>query len=302
MLPASHTSPIRYINPVFRPPSEAQSLILPVTNGCSWNKCTYCEMYTAPQKKFAVRDEPETLEAIARSGALYGSQVQRVFLGDGDAMALSTRRLMTLLQAIQTHLPAVRRVSSYCLPRNVRSKSVQELTELRAAGLSLAYVGAESGDDTVLKMVAKGETYDTTRNALDKLGAAGITRSVMLLNGLGGRTLWRQHANNSANLINATQPEFLATLVVSFPQGEARFRAHFPEWEPLDQAQLFQETAQLLQAMELRRTVFRSDHASNWLVLKGTLGAEKTRLLAQVQQAIDNPQSAHLRAAWERGL
>jgi radical SAM superfamily enzyme YgiQ (UPF0313 family) len=302
MPPASQTSPIRYINPVFRPPSEAQSLILPVTNGCSWNKCTYCEMYTAPQKKFAVRDEPETLEAIARSGALYGSQVQRVFLGDGDAMAMSTRRLMTLLQAIQTHLPAVRRVSSYCLPRNVRSKSVQDLTELRAAGLSLAYVGAESGDDTVLQKVAKGETYDTTRDALDKLGAAGITRSVMLLNGLGGRTLWRQHADNSARLINATQPEFLATLVVSFPQGEARFRANFPEWEPLDQAQLFQETAQLLQAMELRRTVFRSDHASNWLVLKGTLGAEKTRLLAQVQQAIDNPQSAHLRAAWERGL
>ena len=302
MLPASHPSPIRYINPVFRPPSEAQSLILPVTNGCSWNKCTYCEMYTAPQKTFAVRDEAETLEAIARSGALYGSQVQRVFLGDGDAMALSTRRLMTLLQAIQTHLPAVRRVSSYCLPRNVRSKSVQELTELRAAGLSLAYVGAESGDDTVLQKVAKGETYDTTRDALDKLGAAGITRSVMLLNGLGGRTLWRQHANNSAQLINATQPEFLATLVVSFPQGEARFRAHFPEWEPLDQAQLFQETAQLLQALELKRTVFRSDHASNWLVLKGTLGAEKARLLAQVQQAIDNPQSAHLRAAWQRGL
>ncbi len=294
--------PIRYIDPVFRPPSEAESLILPVTNGCSWNKCTYCEMYTAPQKKFALREEAETLESIRRSGEQLGDQVQRVFLGDGDAMALSTRRLMTVLTAIREHLPRVRRVSSYCLPRNVRSKSVADLTELRAAGLSLAYVGAESGDDAVLKNVHKGETFETTRDALDKLGAAGITRSVMLLNGLGGRVLSRQHAENSARLANATQPEFLATLVVSFPQGEDRFRAAFPDWEPLDQHGLFVEMELFLQALELKRTMFRSDHASNWLVLKGTLGAEKERLLAQVRTAINQPEAARLRPAWARGL
>jgi len=214
--------PIRYINPVFRPPSEAQSLILPVTNGCSWNQCTYCEMYTAPQKKFAVRDEQEALDSIARCAAEYPDQIQRVFLGDGDAFALSTRRLMTILTAIQTHMPAVRRISSYCLPRNVRNKSVDDLRELRSAGLSLAYVGAESGDDAVLQAVNKGETFESTREALDKLGEAGITRSVMLLNGLGGTVLTQQHAANSARLANQTQPEFLATLVVSFPQGEER--------------------------------------------------------------------------------
>ena len=294
--------PIRYISPVFRPPSEAQSLILPVTNGCSWNKCTYCEMYTAPQKKFAVRDEDEALDAIRQCGAQFGSQVQRVFLGDGDAMALSTRRLMTVLEAIQQHLPAVRRVSTYCLPRNVRSKSVADLQEMRAAGLCLAYVGAESGDDEVLQKVNKGETFASTRDALDKLGAAGITRSVMLLNGLGGRVLSRQHAENSARLANLTQPEYLATLVVSFPQGEARFRQGFPEWEPLEQGELFGEIEQLLQALELQRTVFRSDHASNWLALKGTLGAEKDRLLKQVRQAIEAPESAKLRQEWQRGL
>ncbi len=294
--------PIRYIDPVFRPPSEAESLILPVTNGCSWNKCTYCEMYTAPQKKFALREEAETLESIRRSGEQLGDQVQRVFLGDGDAMALSTRRLMTVLAAIREHLPRVRRVSSYCLPRNVRNKSVADLTELREAGLSLAYVGAESGDDAVLKNVHKGETFETTRDALDKLGAAGITRSVMLLNGLGGRVLSRQHAENSARLANATQPEFLATLVVSFPQGEDRFRAAFPDWEPLDQHGLFVEMELFLQALELKRTMFRSDHASNWLVLKGTLGAEKERLLAQVRTAINQPEAARLRPAWARGL
>jgi radical SAM superfamily enzyme YgiQ (UPF0313 family) len=294
--------PIRYVNPVFRPPSEAQSLILPVTDGCSWNRCTYCEMYTAPQKKFRARDEQETLASIRRCGELDASGVQRVFLGDGDAMVLSTRRLMDLLTAIKQHLPRVRRISSYCLPRNLRNKTVQELTELRAAGLDLAYIGAESGDDEVLQRVNKGETFESTRAALDKLGAAGISRSVMLLNGLGGRLLTAQHAQNSARLANATQPEFLATLVVSFPQGEQRFRQGFPEWEPLNQQELFSEMEQFLQALDLKRTVFRSDHASNWLVLKGVLGAEKERLLQQVRTAIVQPQSARLRPEWQRGL
>lgn len=294
--------PIRYINPVFRPPSEAESLILPVTNGCSWNQCTYCEMYTEPQKKFAVRDEDETLAALRGCSEQFANQVQRVFLGDGDAMALSTRRLMTILEAIKTHLPRVRRISSYCLPRNVRNKTVPELQALREAGLSLVYVGAESGDDEVLARVNKGETFDSTRDALDKLGAAGITRSVMLLNGLGGAVLSQQHAANSARLANLTQPEFLATLVVSFPQGEARFRQNFSEWEPLDQPALFAEMAEFLQALELKRTVFRSDHASNWLVLKGTLGADKQRLQAQVNAAMHDPESAKLRPSWQRGL
>ena len=294
--------PIRYINPVSRPPSEAQSLILPVTNGCSWNKCTYCEMYTAPQKKFAARDEQESLDTIRRCGEQYGDQVQRVFLGDGDALVLSTRRLMTLLTAIRAHLPRVRRISSYCLPRNLRSKSVADLLELREAGLTLAYVGAESGDDEVLQKVNKGETFETTRDALDKLGAAGIARSVMLLNGLGGPLLSKQHAENSARLLNLTQPEFAATLVVSFPQGEQRFRQDFPQWRAMDQQGLFVEMEQLLQALELKRTVFRSDHASNWLVLKGVLGAEKERLLQEVRNAIGRPEAAALRAAWQRGL
>ncbi|MDT8991810.1 radical SAM protein [Curvibacter sp. APW13] len=294
--------PIRYINPVFRPPSEAQSLILPVTNGCSWNQCTYCEMYTAPQKRFALRDPDELMESIRQCAALYGSQVQRVFLGDGDAMALSTRRLLDVLQAIRTHLPQVRRVSSYCLPRNVRNKPLEELQALREAGLSMVYVGAESGDDEVLRFVHKGETFASTVDALQRLGAAGMTRSVMLLNGLGGRIHSQQHALNSARLANETQPEFLSTLVVSFPQGEERFRAAYPGWEPLDQRGLFSEMETLLQGLQLERTVFRSDHASNWLVLKGTLGAEKPRLLAQVQAALADPGAAQLRPDWARGL
>ncbi|PKO48138.1 MAG: radical SAM protein [Betaproteobacteria bacterium HGW-Betaproteobacteria-4] len=294
--------PIRYVEPVFRPPSEAESLILPVTDGCSWNKCTFCEMYTAPQKKFVARSEDEVLESIRLTGQRYGGEIRRIFLADGDALVLPTRRLLAILEAIRTHMPAVRRISSYCLPRNLRKKSQSEIDELAAAGLKMVYVGAESGDDQVLAAVDKGETFDTTCEALDKLGAAGITRSVMILNGLGGKALSMQHAENSARLANATQPEYLATLVVSFPQGEERFRAGFPGWEPLDQHELFVEMERFLSGLELKRTVFRSDHASNWLVLKGTLGADKVRLLEQVRLAIAAPEVAHLRPAWARGL
>ena len=294
--------PIRYVEPVFRPPSEAESLILPVTDGCSWNKCTFCEMYTAPQKQFRARTEEEVIESIRQTAERYGDQVRRVFLADGDALVLPTRRLLVILEAIRTYMPAVRRISSYCLPRNLLKKSQEEINQLAAAGLKMVYVGAESGDDAVLTAVNKGESFDSTRQALDKLGEAGITRSVMILNGLGGKVWTRQHAENSARLANLTQPEFLATLVVSFPKGEERFRAGFPDWEPLDQHSLFVEMEQFLSALDLRRTVFRSDHASNWLVLKGTLGAEKERLLAQVRQAIEQPDAAGLRPRWARGL
>jgi radical SAM superfamily enzyme YgiQ (UPF0313 family) len=297
-----HTDPIRYVEPVFRPPSEAESLILPLTDGCSWNRCTFCEMYTAPQKRFRPREQEEVLESIRACAAAYGGEVRRVFLADGDAMTLSTRRLVAVLEAIRREMPAVRRVSSYCLPRNVRKKSVEELKELAALGLSIVYVGVESGDDEVLARVNKGETFASARDALLKLGEAGIKRSVMILNGLGGQALWQQHAANSAALMNAAQPEYLATLVVSFPKGEERLRANFPGWEPLGVLGLIQEMEAFLSALELKRTVFRSDHASNWLVLKGTLGADKPRLLEQLRAAIASPENAHLRPAWARGL
>ncbi|MDI9850179.1 radical SAM protein [Rhodoblastus sp. 17X3] len=294
--------PIHYVEPVYRPPSEADSLILPVTDGCSWNRCTFCEMYTAPQKRFRPRDEAEVLDSIKRCGDQLGAGVKRIFLADGDAMTLSTRRLANVLEAIRRDLPGVRRVSSYCLPRNLRKKSAGELRELADLGLSLVYVGAESGDDEVLARINKGETFASSLDALQKLQQAGIKRSVMILNGLGGQTLSPQHALNSARLMNEAQPEFLATLVVSFPKGETRLRENFPEWEPLSVLGLMQEMEILLSTLELKRTVFRSDHASNWLVLRGTLGADKQRLLQDLRAAIAAPEAAPLRPAWARGL
>ncbi|MFA6311780.1 MAG: radical SAM protein [Sterolibacterium sp.] len=294
--------PIRYVDPVFRPPSEADSLILPITDGCSWNRCTFCEMYTEPQKKFRARDPAEVMAGIRSCGERFGASIRRVFLADGDAMVLPTRRLLTLLEAIREYLPVVHRVSSYCLPRDLRKKTVSELRDLAQAGLALAYVGAESGDDSVLAKVNKGETHASTRAALDMLREAGIKRSVMILNGLGGKVLSQPHADNSALLANETQPEYLSILVVNFPKGEARFRAGFPEWEPLPEVALFEELERFMQELQLRRTVFRSDHASNRLVLKGTLGEDRPRLLRQLRTAIERPEQAPLRPLWQRGF
>lgn len=291
-----------YIEPVFRPPSEARSLILQVTNGCSWNNCTFWEMYTAPQKKFSVKPQSE-IESELQQVAASGYPVRRVFLADGDAMTLSFRRLKEILLAIRQYLPDVQRISSYCLPRNLKNKSVEELTELQQLGLSLMYVGCESGDDLVLEKIDKGETYASSLDALHKIKQAGMKSSVMILNGLGGQQYSEQHAINSAKLMNDTQPEFLSTLVVSFPMGEEWFQQGFGgEYQPLTQRQLFGEMEILLDTLQLERTVFRSDHASNYLILKGTLNRDKEQLLQQVRTAIHQPGVIPLRAEWQTGL
>lgn len=297
-----YSFPIEYVEPVFRPPSEAKSLILPVTNGCSWNKCTFCEMYTQPQKKFRARKPAEVQQDIDRAANSLGN-VRRVFLADGDAMVLPTRRLLEILKQLNDAFPNLERVSSYCLPRNLAKKTVEELQQLRDAGLQMLYIGMESGDDEILKRVNKGESWESTRSALVKIRESGITSSVMVLNGLGGEVLSRQHAINTATLCNETQPDFLSTLVVSFPQGEERFREGFgDDFEPLSQKSLFDEIRLFLEHLELDRTVFRSDHASNYLVLKGTLGRDKHRLLNEVNLAITNPGAVPLREEWMRGL
>jgi len=260
------------------------------------------EMYTQPQKKFRARKPDDIRRDIARAAEAFES-VPRVFLADGDAMVLPTRRLLEILADLKQAFPGLRRVSSYCLPRNLAKKSVEELVELREAGLGILYVGMESGDDEVLRRINKGETWESTRSALEKIKQAGLTSSVMVLNGLGGEVLSQQHAINTATLCNETQPDYLSTLVVSFPQGEERFRAGFgDEFVPLSQQGLFEEIRVFLEHLELESTIFRSDHASNYLVLKGTLGRDKQRLLGEVDLAIRDPGAAPLRAEWMRGL
>ncbi|MGB1010967.1 MAG: radical SAM protein [Thiolinea sp.] len=294
--------PLNYIEPVFRPPSEAHSLILQVTNGCSWNKCTFCDMYTAEQKRFRPKSQAE-IEQELQTVAADDFPVRRVFLADGDAMTLSFRRLQQIMAAINQYLPAVQRVSSYCLPRNLKNKSADELAALREMGLSLLYIGCESGDNDVLAAIEKGETFDSSLAALQKIKASGMKSSVMILNGMGGQRYSEQHALNSARLMNAAQPDYLATLVVSFPLGMKRIQAGFQgQYQALEQLDLFREIHLLLDTLELEKTIFRSDHASNYLILKGVLNKDKSRLLQTVEQAIQQPGSVHLRPEWQRGL
>lgn len=295
-----HDCPITYVEPLFRPPSEARSLIFQVTNGCSWNKCTYCDMYTQPQKKFALKPEADVMQEIAWAGANLPG-VKRVFLADGDAMSLSVRRLLTILNAIRKHLPEVERVASYCSSFNLRNKSVEDLQQLHEAGLKLIYMGVESGDDFVLQSINKGDTHEGTVDALNRLRAAGIQRSIMIINGVGGTKFSEQHALNSARLANATQPEFLSTLVINHPHGLERFQAGYNgQYVLMSQHERFKELRTFVSALELENTVFRSDHASNQLVLKGTLGQDKDALLAQIDTAINTPEEARLRPVWIR--
>lgn len=293
---------LNYIEPVFRPPSEWKSLILQVTNGCSWNQCRFCDMYTQPQKRFRAQKADkieQDLIAVAQSQA----HISRVFLADGDAMTLPFARLEAICLLIKKYLPSVTRISSYCLPRNINNKTPEQLQRLRELGLSLLYVGCESGDDEVLGRIQKGETYASSLAALQKIKAAGIKASVMILNGLGGIELSKQHAKNSAKLMNAAQPEYLSTLVVTLPLGTQRMDEAFEgAFQLPDQAQLFEEMHILLSELELNKTVFRSDHASNYLVLKGILGKDKQALVAQVEAAMNTPEQIQLRQEWQRGL
>lgn len=298
--------PLSYIEPVFRPPSEWKSLILQVTNGCSWNKCTFCDMYTSESKKFKPK-KTEQIEQELIAIVNTNLPVGRIFLADGDAMMLPFKRLKEILLLIKKYLPQVTRVSSYCLPRNLSNKTVEQLTELRTLGLSLLYVGCESGDNDVLELIEKGETYNSSLIALNKIKQSGMKSSVMILNGLGGPELSKQHAINSAHLMNEAQPDFLSTLVVSFPLGEERFAKQFTErqYQPfrlLNQQELFHEMKLLLSELELNKTIFRSDHASNYLVLKGVLGKDKEKLVNTVQMAIEQPSHIPIRQEWQRGL
>jgi len=286
--------PIQYHEPLFRPPSEGRSLIIQITLGCSWNKCAFCEMYTS--KKFKVRKESEVFQDID-AFLPYASQITKVFLADGDPLVLSTSRLLRILQKLNATFPNLRRISTYASPSNLDRKSHQELQELKEAGLSLLYVGIESGDSEVLHAIQKGETYQTTINGLNKSKNAGMDSSVMIINGVGGQLLSKQHAIHSAQVLNETQPKFASTLVLTAHKGLTHYQNRYlGEFIPLTTLELFEELELFMQHLELNQTIFRSDHASNQLVLKGVLGRDKNQFLKQIRDAIQNPgTSAHIR-------
>ncbi|MAE07756.1 MAG: radical SAM protein [Bacteroidetes bacterium] len=294
------SKPFQYSEPLFRPPSEARSLILQITNGCSWNRCSFCEMYTS--KKFQIKKEKEIFDEIDLL-APYSSQIRKVFLADGNAMVLSFDKLMNIIEKLNSTFPNLNRISIYALPKDISTKTEDELRVLSAAGLKLIYTGIETGDDELLKLINKGETSVSTIEALVKARKSGLKLSVMILNGLGGKHYSKQHAINSAQVVNKIQPEYLSTLVLSFPYGLDHFKKRFSaDFIELNKYDLISEMSDFISELNLQNTVFRSDHASNYLILKGMLNRDKEKLLSGISDVIDNPESSDLRPEWMRGL
>lgn len=292
--------PINYDEPLFRPPSEAYSLIIQVTLGCSYNKCAFCEMYTS--KQFKARKEEDVFKDI-EAFLPYKDQVRKVFLADGDPMVLSTERLLRILHKLKTSFPKLQRISTYATPTNIIRKSAQELHELKNAGLDLLYVGIESGDDEVLNAIQKGETFSSVVLGLNKAKQAEINSSVMIINGIGGKLFTKQHAINSAKVLNETQPKYASTLVLTTYKGLEHFKSRFlGNFQQLYLPELFDEMKIFINHLELNETIFRSDHASNHLVLKGVLGKDKEQFLKQIELAIHHPEIANLRNQYQRGF
>jgi radical SAM superfamily enzyme YgiQ (UPF0313 family) len=292
---------IQYDKPLIRPPSEAQSLILQATLGCSHNRCAFCVTYQ--NKRYRPRDTDQLFAEIDWAGQNLPG-VRRVFLGDGDALALSTSRLLAILERLRTTFPDLTRVSSYASPGNFRHKSVAELEELYAAGLTQLYVGLESGDDEVLRRIDKGFSSDEMARLCGKGVDAGIKLSVTVILGLGGPRLSLQHAENSAKLIDRIGPRFASALTLMLPPRQPTYQEVFddPLWRMLAPREILIELRQLVECVESSGIIFRSNHASNYLALAGTFQKSKGAMLAQIDTALEAEGDNGLRPEWIRGL
>lgn len=291
---------LKYNEPVFRPPAEAYSLILQATYGCSWNKCSFCEMYRS--KQFHKRNFAELEQEIVQVGQS-GIRIKKIFLADGNAFVLSAEKLLQILSVIQSKLGRIQRVSSYALPSDILAKSVDELRAIRKAGLKLLYIGVESGSNEVLCLNKKSETYETTRDGIVRAQDAGFDVSVMILNGLGGKQLSDKHAVETARLINEVQPKLLSSLVLSFPFEISHYQNRLGQtFEPLSSLELLAEMRMFIEHTNLRQTIFRSDHASNYVALDGILGRDKERLLSYIDSIIKKKDTSGFRPEWMRGL
>lgn len=289
---------MRYVEPVYRPPSEADSYLLHVTYGCSHNECTYCAMYRS--KRFAIRPEAEVLEDIAQAArALPGTR--RVFLLDGDALTVPTRRLVPVLEALGRAFPQLQRVGSYVNAVSILPKDDGELARLRALKLGIGYLGLESGDEEVNRRIVKGATLDEQVQAVRRAQAAGIKMSVMVLLGIAGRERSLAHARATAEVLNAMDPRFVSCLCVTPVPGT-------PLWDEVQAgrfvlpspAEILDELYGLVEGLRLSGTVFRSNHASNWLPLGGRLPADRSRLLEAIDLA--RAGALPLKPDWLRGL
>ena len=289
---------MRYEGRIFRPPSEADALIVQATVGCSWNHCTYCDMYR--DKRFRARETAEVLADVDGAAAGVGAYVEKLFVADGDALAMPLESWLPLLERARERLPGLRRVSCYATALNVLEKTDAELAALRAAGLELLYVGPESGDDPTLKRIAKGATAADHVEAARRAHAAGMTLSVIFLLGIAMERS-AEHARASGELVTAMDPAFVSALTVTVvpdtPLAKLEARGRFAVPPTLE---LLRELRALVVAAEPSDAVFRTNHASNHLPLAGRLPRDKERIAAVIDAALEG--RVRLRPEAMRGL
>jgi len=289
---------LRYEGSIYRPPSEAWSLIIQATIGCSHNKCNFCSMYK--DKKFRVRKTEGILEDIKEARMSY-KNIKRVFLADGDALIIKTSELLRILNFIKELIPECERVGIYASPKSIMLKTPEELKLLREAGLGIAYLGLESGSDEILRHINKGADSEEIVKAGLRIKDAGILLSVTLISGLGGVKLWKEHALESAKAVSRMKPDYLGLLTLMIEPGTKLYdEVASGEFELLTPEQVALETIELLKNIDAEGCVFRSNHASNYLSLKGTLNKDKEILIKQLNEAIEG--QIDFRDEYLRGL
>ena len=290
---------MRYEGMIYRPPSEAYSYLLQVTVGCSHNRCRFCSMYK--DKNFHIRQMDEIFEDIELARKYY-PHVRKIFLCDGDALCLSTDKLLAILGKISETFPECERVGVYGSARDVNRKTDEELRQLKAAGMDIVYLGAESGSEKVLKAICKGATREELISAVRRIENNGIMASVTFISGLGGRELWEEHAAETGKMLSEMQPTYASLLTLMLEPGapmredvlSGRFELLTPE-EVMGEALLLMENTNVE-----KKCIFRSNHASNYLALAGDLPRDKEAMMAQIRRAMDD--AGMLRSEFSRRL
>lgn len=271
-----------YHYPLYRPPSEAKSLILQLTLGCAHNKCTFCNMYKS--KEFYIKT-PQEIEEHIKWGKKQYKSASRIFLADGNALAMKTSQLVEILASIYRVFPNLERVSSYAAPKDLLRKTPQELKELKQAGLEMIYLGVESGSDIVLQAIKKGVSALEMIEAGKKAVEAGFILSCMVISGLGGKELWKEHALETAKVISAIKPHYFSPLTLMIEQGtELKRSIEKREFQLLSPKEVLDELELMISNLDLENCIFRSNHASNYVPLRGILNKDKEHILEQINQ------------------
>lgn len=278
---------MRYIGDIYRPPSEAYSLLVQVTIGCSHNKCTFCNMYKA--KQFKVRKPEEVLEDLAWARSHY-NRVERIFLCDGDALCLANHKLLVILDYIKEHFPECERVTTYGRATDALRKTDEELRELKAHGLEMVYLGAESGSQKILERINKGETREELIEGVQRLEKAGLKTSVTFISGLAGPDDWEEHAIQTGKMIAEMNASYVSLLTLML-QPPAPLLEDYREgkFKLLTAEEVLAETCLMLQyARPSKPCVFRSNHASNYVSLRGNLPMDNESMIKSLKRCMED--------------